>query len=273
MNNHAISITVCLFGMFLLAGFASADESSKQDDPSKIELPEDRNAIVFEYDTTGGYRAALPANFQASPILRIYANGNVVTGVSQPGLVGSQGKLTAEELSGFMEFVVNKQRYFEISADKIQEQVNANGIQPKLMDGAVSKFRIQLKSDQHVVEYYALGYAASRFKTIPELQQLKAIETRARQLAAWTNLGSDEEAKLLLKEINTELHRQHPRVAGFSKDDFLFVTKHANGKLQVSLGKNLKEEGLPSAMMYARVVRETNAAKPEINIIVPPGLE
>ncbi len=195
------SMLVTLTAVTLVGIVNAQDKTLTEEQSSNIQLPMDTDHLVFEFDTLGGFRVATPPSFEPTPALRVYADGRVVTGSSSPTIVGGEGTITDTELKRFLNLVVNKERFYEMSSAGIKEKMTS-AVVPMMMDGATSKFTIDLPKGTHSVEIYALNLAAKHFAHVSEIQQLVAIEKQCRQLIARINLGDPELTKQLLRAVN-----------------------------------------------------------------------
>ena len=242
------------------------DKTLTEVQSSNIRLPMETDSPVFEFDSLGGFRVATPPSFVPTPALRVYADGRVVTGTSSPMIVGSEGTITKTELNQFLHLIVNKERFYELSSSGIKDKMTSATVR-MMMDGATSKFTVDLPKGTHSVEIYALTLAARQFPQVSEIQQLVAIEKRCRQLIARINLGDPEQTKQLLRAVNQKLHAAYPDVPGFEESDFLFATNFKDGRFQATLSKSVvKTESRPASVVSARVVKNDPQSELQITI-------
>ena len=81
-----LSVIVCL-----ALPVSAQDKELTEEQLASIQLPMDPEDPVFEYDSFGGMRMAVPEGFEATPDLQVYGDGKVVAGTSRPnGRLGAK---------------------------------------------------------------------------------------------------------------------------------------------------------------------------------------
>jgi hypothetical protein len=260
-------VFLSLLTVFLSIPAFGQEESLTEEQLASIQLPMDPDDPVFEYDSFGGMRMAVPNDFEPTPLLRVFADGKIVTGGSSPAVKSCNIVLSEDQLNQFLHFVVNKQGFYEITKAELDNKMAVSGQQLFIADAPTSKFSVNLQRGSNSVEIYALSSAASTFSEIEEIQTLLEIQKKCRQLIAICNLGNEQQTNELLIKINQQMKAKHPDLAAFEAKDVRFATRYTDGKFQASFRKSFKEtEDSPPFIVAARVKRPTADAVYEILI-------
>ncbi len=245
----------------------SQDEQLTEEDLARIQLPMDRDAPVFVYDVTGGFRMVNPDQFKSTPMLTIYADGKVVTGSSIPGVEHCQQKWTESELNQFLHWVVNRQKLYEITTAGIKQEMAESGQNLRITDAGTSEFKVNLQRGSHTVQIYALFAMAPRYENIESLQRMLEIENRCKQLIAQTNLGTGKDVEEMLVAINKKLKTLQPDFAPIDIADVRYATRYVGGKLQANFEKSYPASDDSQAQTASvRFVQNGKESTPDISI-------
>jgi hypothetical protein len=208
-----------------------------------------------------------PVKFEATPLLRIYADGKVLTGSSMPGIDNCTQTMTESELNQFLHFVVNKQQFYEITEAGLKSQMANSEMAVRIADAATSCFSVNLQRGTHTVNVYALMFAARQFTEIRDLQRLVEIENQSRRLVAQTNLGTGDAVTKIMKLVNQKLEQTNPGLAPFEAADVQFATRYTGGKFQATFEKTYAAtENAPARTINARYLQNAKHLDPQISI-------
>jgi hypothetical protein len=253
----ATSLLLCAVDL-VNAQLTQASTKLTEEQLIKIQLPMDPTDPILEYDSTGGFRMALPQGFVSTPILRVYADGKVVTGGSAPEAKSCETKLSESQLNQLLHWVVNEKKFYEIDEQEIKRQLLESGNAMMVADAATSQFKLNLQRGSHQVDVYALMMMAPRNKEVEEMQTLLDVQRRCQLLVAKTTIGDDEEMRVLLEAVNSEFAKSQPNLNKFLANDVTFATRYKDGRYRVSLRKTFEKSGeLPSRRFTARVMQNS----------------
>ncbi len=267
-----VCFTLVTVLLFCIVDLVPAQETSKltEEQLARIQMPMDPADPVLEYDASGGFRMALPAGFVATPILRVYSDGKVVTGGASSGTKSCEAKLSEDQLNQLLHWIVNEKKFYEIDEDKIKNQLMESANPMLVADAATSQFKLNLQRGTHSASVYALRMMAPKVKEISEMQTLLALQERCQLLVAKTIIGDDEEQRVLLKAVNAEFAKLHPNHNRFLASDIMFATRYDDGRFRVSLRKTFeKSNQLPGRRFAVRVMQDSPDDELAVSISAP----
>ena len=244
--------------LFTTPTFAQ-DKALTEEQLASIQLPMDLDDPVFEYDSFGGMRMAVPKGFAVTPALRIYGDGKVVAGSSSPALQSCSMVLSQDQLNQFLNFVVNEEQFYDITKEELENKMADTGRQVFIADAPTSKFSINLQRGSNSVEIYALTSAVRTFSEIEEIKKLLEISKKCRKLIAVCHLGNEQQTNELLAKVNEKLKENHPNLDAFEAKDVRFATLYTDGKFNASFRKLFEATNDSAACFVSARVKRLNA--------------
>lgn len=241
------------FGLTWMPVNSLAQELTEHD-LQAIQLPMDKDDPVFEYDSKGGFTVAPPPGFKPTPMLRVFADGKVITGL-RPGMQSGTQMLSENELNQFLHRIVNQHEFYSVSENEIKRTLMEDGLQPMIADASTSVFKANLQRGTHEVSIYALQYTAQRQGDIPGLNSLLEIEKLARDMIAKTIVASEPKIDLLLKTINQQRTEKFPESEPFDLNDIRYAARFENGSVDYMFLKPLRNSD-PAKALNARYRRD-----------------
>ena len=243
------------------------EEKLTEEELASIQLPMDPEDPVFEFDSFGGMRMAVPKDFKATPGLRVYGDGKVVAGSSRPSVKVCTQMISEEQLNQFLHYVANKQKFYEMTTEDLNQKMADSGQQIMLADAPTSRFSINLQRGANSVEIYALNFVVRKFIEIEEFRNLFEIEKRCRKMIAVCRLGNELQTQRLLEELNSALKAKHPDLAPFAAADVRYATRYVDGKFEASFRKIYDADGdRPTRVVNVRINRQTDDDPSEITV-------
>ena len=232
----------CVFTLLLTLSLSFplfGQETALSDEQlASIQLPMDPEDPVFEYDSSGGLRKAVPQDFASTPKLRVFSDGKIVAGGHNPLIKTCSRVLSEAELNQFLHFVVNKCGFYDLNTIKLKNRMADTGKELFVVDAPTSKFLVNLQRGSNSVEIYGLTFAARTFNELDEIQNLLEIQEKCQKLIAFCHLGSEQQASDLLANINEQLTALHPELPGFEAKDVRFATRFTDGQFQGAFQKS-----------------------------------
>ena len=257
----------CTLLMAAAVTCASAADKKK----TTYKLPKDPKAVVISFDYKGGFT---PRPKNTDPVLSILADGTIL----MPDRFGFskdvKGKMTQAELQDLLRFALEKNKFFSYDPKKVKAKMLAaekGKPIPRVADAPSSVFEIRTADKTHKVSHYALGMVGRFYQTVPELQQLYAIQQRLNYVMNETRIGGKAEVQKMLKLANAELKKMHPKAKPLTVEDFRSTSirrdgtksvtfyrygKTADGKpdrTYVSVGIQIPAKGEPKVSVRARL--------------------
>lgn len=203
------------------------EKDQNQDSAPKIQLPENQKEPVFLFDQASGFRRSP----KTAPDFQLFFDGTIkaVNGDQSIELT-----LSNDQLIEFLDFVVNKNRLYELTSEGIKNGMKQNGELPEnqIADAATAKFTINLPKGKHSVDVYALFFAKSQHANVPGVSQLAAIELRCRQIVAKHVLG--DKADGVIKFVNSEIKRKGLGIDPVSIKELRSANEQSNGRVQAT---------------------------------------
>ena len=173
-----------------------------------IQVPMEAQGPIFEYGSTGSIVAPAVGR-KSNAILQIFADGKIVVG-GGTGIPKVESRLTDQELTEFLNFIVNENRFYELNSTDIRERM-AKEKEMTILDANSSVFKLELQQGKHEVSVYALWNAVKSFPNFEEIQRLSAIEKRCTALTTKAHLGDRGEE--VLKTVNEKVAELGLRLA------------------------------------------------------------
>lgn len=264
---NLIWIFLTLATVFFATPAFAQEEALTEEQLASIQLPMDPEDPVFEFDSFGGMRMKIPADFEVTPALRIYSDGKVVAGSSSPSVKSCSTMLSSDQLNQFLHFVVNKKGFYDITKKELENKMADTGNEIFIADAPTSKFSINLQRGSNSVDIYALTSAVRTFSEVEEVQSLMEISKKCRNLIAQCHLGNEQQTNELLAKVNEKLKAKHPNLGVFTAEDVRFATRYTDGKFTASIHKTFDAtKDFPACSVLARVKRSNAQAAYEITI-------
>ena len=226
----------------------SEDSDERDDTLPPIELPMDPTTVVFEYELVGGFGIRPPPGFVPTPRIRIFADGRVLCGTSNPVVANVEYQLGEEELMKFLRFVVNENAFYDITTEGTKRQMEQSDVVLRLADAPTSRIAVELVRGKHEVSCYALHDNRKPISRNRDLQRLDAIHQRSEKLRDRAYLGDDRQAARLLAQLNKQFKRDHPGVGQFELGDLVNADAYADGKLTASFDASLQTNKVASRL-------------------------
>jgi len=257
-------IRLCLTALIpLTAAIALAADGKKTAYP----LPTGARAVVITYDEQNGFT---PPRQNHAPLLSILADGTV----QMPDAYGQSrdvtGKISQAELQSLLRFAIEDNSFFSYDAEQVKEKMleaEGNRQIPRIADAPESVFEIRLTDRRHNVRHYALGMAGQFYKDIEELQKLRAIHERLRQLMNETRVGGKAGIKKLVTAANAELEKQHPGTKPLTGKDFRGSYFRRDGKTAATISRNGKTAaGKPDGTFVVAIIEIPEKGDPTVKI-------
>lgn len=233
-----------------------------------FEMPTDETVALFSFDYSGGFRVRPPAGFVKQPQLQIYSNGRVLRSPSGPDLPSAEFTMTPEQLRAFLDSVVNKHKFYEITAEGIKEAIDATKKRILIADAPNVDAMVRLGRGEHHVSIYAVSFAARQFPEIKALADMAAIEKSCRQLMAVADFGGFENVDLAVQKVNEEIARTHPELPEMNKDQLQFASTGRDGTLNASFTTQVKQDDIHAAVRATYTLKK--GGKPTVKINVFP---
>jgi hypothetical protein len=253
-----VSISVALVGQ---------ETSLSEEQLASIQLPMDPEDPVFEYDSSGGLRKAVPQDFVPTPKLQIFADGKIVAGGHNLAIKTCSRVLSKAELNQFLHFVVNMCGFYDLNTKELKNNMADTGKELFVVDAPTSRFSINLQRGSNSVAIYGLSFAARTFNELDDIQNLLEIQTKCQKLIAFCHLGSEQQAAELLEKINKQLQTLHPELSGIEAKDVRYATRFTDGRFQGAFQKSYPATEKGQTISIDVRVRQTGPDQPyEIKI-------
>ncbi len=221
----------CLFCllMWLPITAGAANEPHNQHIPS-CEIP--GNDVVVRYDLL----SAMPRSSGESQLI-VQSDRKIILGNPYGLSQGIEKQINQMQLQQLLDFIVKKNRFFDIDVIAIQKQIREEltktGRLFAIADAGESVIRVCSGKHQKEVKFYALSHAARQFPEISALQRLYAIEQELKRTATWVRIGGDEGAQSVLALVNGYLLRKHPDIEPLTLKNLNTAVSDADGNLTV----------------------------------------
>ncbi|MFP6766211.1 MAG: hypothetical protein VB858_21440 [Planctomycetaceae bacterium] len=256
-----------LLCLIFFTAMSDGDAAAADKKQVTYQLPRDSSAVVISYDEQNGFT---PPRQNAAPLLSILADGTVL----MPDLYGQArditGKISQTELQGLLRLAIENNGFFSYDAAKVKEKMlkaESDRQIPRIADAPESVFEIRLADRKHNVRHYALGMAGQFYKDIEELQKLRAIHERLRQLMNETRVGGKAGIRKLVTAANTELQKQHPGTQPFTGKEFRGSYIRRDGKTAATISRNGKTaEGKPDGTFVVAIIEIPGNGVPAVKI-------
>lgn len=200
-------------------------------------LPKDKTATVISLDHKGGFT---PRRKSDAPMLSILADGTI----KMPDRFGFSkdvnGKISQKELQALLRFIIKDNKFFEYDKAKVAAKMKkaaAGRNIPRVADASTLVIEVKIAGKSNKASQYALGLMANQYKTVPEIQQLSAINQRLNRLMNVTRLGGEKNVKAALELANAELKKKYPKAPPLTMQDFRSANVRKNGQKTVSFGR------------------------------------
>jgi len=261
------SLVACVF-FSCLVPVLSAEDGGKP----VYQLPENQNEIVFVFDQRNGFT---PPRETDKPVFSLRADGTI----EMPKLYGSghdiTGKLTPEELQGFLHFVISECQFLKFDANSVQgqiEEIRKKKRVPQIADAPDSVFELHLPGKNLFVRQEAIGMP-EEFKEVTALQRLFSLRSGIMKLMSETRVGGAGGIKWLVGKLNEDmkfvyndeppLETAHFISARFAHDGEILATfarrgKDKNGKFDgsfLNVGATLKGKYEDPTFVYQRKLK------------------
>lgn len=208
-----------------------------QQQSDAIQIKMDSKGPIFVYGTSGGGQTAPPNGRNYQPKIQVFSDGKVVA-VGSQGFPDMESSFSEKELTEFLDFVVNRNKFYQLDSDKIEKQI-ADQNKLSVLDANSSVFAIDLLKGKHEVEVYALWNVARRFPEMVEIKRLTAIEQRCKFEISRIHLGGDAEKVLQL--VNKKLEELGMELSPFTLKEMRLASRMANGRFQVSFQRAVND--------------------------------
>lgn len=242
--------TIFLFAVPLVA--QNTEDAKKE---IEIELPDDASTVVLTMDMSGGYRMKDPVGFEPSPLLQIFADGRVKTGVKLNTVKEVESQIDLVELKPLLVFIVDECHFFEISSESVTEELEKLRV-GRTMDAGTTKVEINLKGNSNSVEVYTMPMVAGKYSDVASIASMIAITSRCRQLISKVRLGTDDEAKAVIKLINSALAEKSKDAPKFSMANLQNAEQFVDNRRAATFVQNYKQ-GEKQMMAYASYQLDT----------------
>ena len=217
-----------------------------------IQVQMDTEGPIFVFGSSGGGHVAQAAAGQkVNPKFQVFADGKIVVG-GTVGVPKIESKFTEMELVEFLDFVVNKNKFYELDSADIKKRM-AGKENLTVRDANSSVFTIELQKGKHEVAVYALWNAVKNFPNFEEIQRLSAIEQRCNAAISKVHLG--DQGDKVLKAVNKKVDELGLGLEPFTLKEMRLAALRANGRFQVSFQRawpNSPGDGAaPPKLMHA----------------------
>jgi hypothetical protein len=202
--------------------------TQKQADAIQVQM--DTEGPVFVYGSRGGGLVVQAAGQKTNPKIQVFSDGKIVVGGSI-GVPRIESKFTELELVEFLDFVVNKNKFYELDSADIKKRIGGKE-NLTVRDANSSVFMIELQQGKHEVAVYALWNAIKNFPDFEEIQRLAAIEQRCNAEISKVHLG--DRGDKVLKTVNKKVAELELGLAPFTLKEMRLAARRANGRFQVS---------------------------------------
>lgn len=259
------ALLLCLLAVQLscqsgLTQAQEAQESMKKQSDVKSLIPDDPEHRLILWDLSGGFRRPLPDDFEKLPTLQIFADGRVVSGANGPELENGEARLSEEELTDLMEFVVDECEFFETSQAELRELLK--DYRSPLADGMTTDLNVETVRDQQSISIYALRMAANAFPESEGLQHLSQLEARLKTLKLLADAGGQDGLKTVLEKVNQQLKVEGSDVT-MTPANLVAASRFKDGRLTMRFHQRLED-----ASTTALVIRQNKEADLEIKITI-----
>jgi len=211
-----------------------------QQQADAIQIKIDSKDPVFVYGTSGGGETSPPiAGRNHQPKIQIFSDGRVVA-IGGQGNPNMESKFSENELTEFLDFVVNKNKLYQLDSADIKKQI-ADQNKLSVLDANSSVFTIDLPKGKHEVEVYALWNVARRFPEMLEIKRLTAVEKRCQLEISKIQLGGD--ADKVLQLVNKKVDELGLKLSPFTLKDMRLASRMGNGRFQVSFQRPISITG------------------------------
>ena len=248
----------------ILAGFlqsrpspANADQDN-DDQTADIEFAENKELPVITFDITGGFRGRAPAG-NNKPRLQIWPSGKVVCGSSSAEIKDVQSQLDAKELNDLLDFIVNGQKFYELTDEGIKKSIADAGEKIYIADAPTSNFVVNLKRGEHKLSVYGVKFVQKQMPKLKMMKRVSAIEDRLQRVIASAKIGGEDNARSIVKFINKRLKMEYPNAKAMTIDDLRTAQQSADGSITASFENELPdEEDNSTSRLVARYSRDEN---------------
>ena len=171
--------------------------------------------------------------------------------------------MTAQELTRFLDFLVNHVGFYEINEDEMVKKIKAEKHGVTVQDAASSIFKMNLDRGIKQVSIYALWQARKVFTEMDEVAKLGKIEDRCMKMISKVHVGAEAETilKLINEKVALKAKELKKEFDPFALEELRLATRRANGFLQVSFvralpGDSPKRRKALDAIFYRRTKLE-----------------
>ena len=211
------------------------DEKLTAEELKAIEIDPESKEPIFVFDQSGG--RGLRYGSTRSPLIRVFADGRVVTGGTTAVVEKLEARLTDSELKQFLHFLVNENKFFDIDSKKIEDRFKAAKTNAMTRNGIYTKAAITLKNRKHSFSIYSFDLFEEFFKDWVEVGQIRSIRNRCMALNAKIHIG--ELGDDVVKRVNEELKKQAPEIAPFEVAEIVTAQRLKKGRFQVRFSRQI----------------------------------
>ena len=229
-----------------------------------IEIPSDPNTVILTYNTKGGNRVPTPADFEPTPLVRVFANGMIITGRHNPKRPELEFQLGKEQLEELLQFVVNEKGLSKMTTQGLKDQIEASGKKARVSDAPTDIFSLNLANGKHEVEFYGLQFLRHTHKDIEDIQSLVAIRDKMMFLHARAALGTQEEVDQLVKDLTKAFAKRFSEGEALTLDDLKNASVNKDGSIQAQFSRMIYETNGQPKYLYNCYVQRKNG-KNKIN--------
>ena len=214
MNAKRIMLVVVL-AVASMAALAVAEEK-----PKTHTLPKDAATPVIVYDATGG----MILRVNNEPLLEVLADGTVKAGDPWGQGRKVEGKISAEELQGLLRFILDQQKFSEITAKDLQLPAGM-----MVTDASTTTLTVDADGNQQHLSGRAVETVARRAGPNSPAARFETIVRRLDNLINVTKLGGAAATQKLLDAANAALKADHPKDGQVAAEDILRVSVPKDG--------------------------------------------
>ncbi len=238
----------------------------------KPQINPERPEPVLEYSLTGGMPRPPIAGFEPEPMLRIWDDGRVIVGRTNPEQERCEMQWPAERVQQLIGFIVDDHQFFDADSKKIADEIKATGRPVLLMDGPTTRIVVRCDDREHEVDVYALGYIGQEYPEVAMLQHLWQIEKRLKQIVGICQLGGDEVLEKALADVNRELKAKFPDAAPMTVENFVSASRGRNASITAAFVRDdVDDAGKVTRRINATWTRSgDNAAEVNVFAFSPP---
>lgn len=207
-----------------------------------FELPTDDNVAVFTFDYSGGFRMRPPEGFVRKPQLQIFPNGRVLQSPNGPNLPSAEITISQDQLTEFLDAVVNQYNIYEIDGDEIKKEIEKSGKGLRIADAPNLDVAINLGQGTHEISVYAASFAATQHPDIEALANLAKIEKLSRRMVAIAHLGGFDRLDAAVNQINAKLAEDHEGIPEMTVEQLQFASKNIQGVTKATFSSKVVAE-------------------------------